>query len=169
DCHPLEWSVVIGHIGDLEREGQRHAVDRVGTVDVRPDVRTHDSGLFEDVRAVGTVCRIRPGGLVGDLRDRTAARTRRARGGGGARGHGRGPDACADESQDTAPAEERAVIECSTLIDDFLVRAVEESALVGGALGGLVWFWYASHALSFLRWCDDTIVATGSGPGLWRS
>src|SRR5699024_4710673 len=43
DCHPLEWGGVVGHNGDLEGEGQRHAVDGVGSVDVRPNVRTHDS------------------------------------------------------------------------------------------------------------------------------
>ena len=154
DGDAFERGIVTGHIGDLEGEGQGHTVDGVGAVDVRPDVRAHDSGLFEDVRAVRAVCRIRSGRLVGDLGDRSAAargRIRRAGGCGGARGQGHGADTGADESEDSAAAEEGADVERGALIDDLLVGTVEEPSFVGGSVRGLVGFGYASHELSFLR------------------
>ena len=101
DGRTLERRVVIGHIGDVEGEGQRHALDGVGSVDVRADVGAHDSRFLEDVGAIGAVGRIRSCGLVGDLRDGSAAarsRARRSGRSGAAGGEDHGADAGSDES-----------------------------------------------------------------------
>jgi len=69
----------------------------------------------------------------------------------GAGGQGHGADTGADEPEYSSSAEEGADVEGGALVDDLLVGTVEEPAFVGGSVGGLVRFGYASHELSFLR------------------
>lgn len=176
-------AVVGGQCVDLIEHvlGERQLRDGDGPGGVG-DVAPHDSGLLQHVGSVGTVAGVGAGGLVGDLRRGQVEGGRRGRGarlGGGARrggrrrgraGNGRAgregrrTETEADQAQDAAAAHERAEVERGALIDDLLVRAVEEPPLVRRAVGGLVGFGDARHGEPSVRRRPTTVARAQMSP-----